>query len=91
MKEERPEKRREEKRREEKRREERREKREDERENYEREREEERKDDFFQKMFEDPQTRQMNPKMFRKKSLSDELFLHFSSKVQNLTVFQLFT
>ena len=26
-----------------------------------------------------------------KKSLSDELFLHFSSKVQNLTVFQLLT
>ena len=25
--------------------------------------------------------------MFRKKSLSDELFLHFSSNVQNLTVF----
>ena len=25
--------------------------------------------------------------MFRKKSFSDELFLHFSAKVQNLTVF----
>ena len=41
-------------------------------------------------MFENPQIRQMNqPKMFRKKSLSDELFLHFSSKVQNLTVFSI--
>ena len=39
-------------------------------------------------MFQNPQTRQMIwPKMIRKKSLSDELFLHFSSKVQNLTVF----
>ena len=40
------------------------------------------------KMFEDPQTRQMNQlKMFRKKkSLPGELFLHFSSKVQYLTV-----
>ena len=38
-------------------------------------------------MFEDPQTRQMNwPKMFRKKSLSDELSLLFSKKIQNLTV-----
>ena len=27
--------------------------------------------------------------MFRKKSLSDGLFLHFSSKVQNLTVFSI--
>ena len=37
-----------------------------------------------------PQTRHMNwPKMFRKKSLSDELFLHFSSKVQHLTVFSI--
>ena len=27
--------------------------------------------------------------MFRKKSLSDELFLHCSSKVQNLTVFSI--
>ena len=38
------------------------------------------------------QTRQMNqPEIFRKKkkSLSDELFLHFSSKVQNLTVFSI--
>ena len=42
------------------------------------EREDERKMIFHQKMFQDPQTRQMNkPKMFRKKSLSDELFLHF--------------
>ena len=42
---------------------------------------------FFQKMFQVPQTRQMNqPKMFRKKSPSDELFLNFSAKVQNLTV-----
>ena len=41
-------------------------------------------------MFQDPPTRQMNwPKMFRKKSLSDELFLHFSSKVQNLAVFSI--
>ena len=33
------------------------------------------------KMFQDPQTRQMNqPKMFRKKSLSDELFLLFFCK-----------
>ena len=27
----------------------------------------------------------------KKNPLSDELFLHFSSKVQNLTVFSLFT
>ena len=27
--------------------------------------------------------------MFRKRSLSDELFLHFSSKVQNLTMFSI--
>ena len=42
-------------------------------------------------MFENRQTRQMNlPKIFRKKkSLSDELSLHFSSKVQNLTVFSI--
>ena len=41
-------------------------------------------------MCENPQIRQMNwPKMFRKKSPSDELFLHFSSKVQNLTVFSI--
>ena len=36
---------------------------------------------FFKKMFQDPQTRQMNqPNMFRKKKKkpSDELFLHFS-------------
>ena len=61
-------------------------KREDERENEERD---ERKYDCFPKMLQDPQTRQVNePKMFRKKkSPSDELFLHFSSKVQNLTVF----
>ena len=40
---------------------------------------------FFSKMFQDPRTRQMNkPKMFR-----DELFLHSSSKVQNLTVFSI--
>ena len=40
-------------------------------------------------MFQDPQTRQMNSaqNVSRKKSPSDELFLHFSSKVQNLTVF----
>ena len=32
-------------------------------------------------MFQDPQTRQVNqPKMFRKKSISDELFLHFFCK-----------
>ena len=38
----------------------------------------ERKDDFFQKTFVNPQIRQMNQlKMFRKKSLSDELFIHF--------------
>ena len=28
----------------------------------------------------------MSPKCFEKKSLSDDLFLHFKSKVQNLTV-----
>ena len=28
--------------------------------------------------------------MFRKKSVSDELFFHFSAKVQNLAVFQLY-
>ena len=40
-------------------------------------------------MFQDPQTRQMNlPKLFRKKKIpSDELFFHFSAKVQNLAVF----
>ena len=27
--------------------------------------------------------------MFRKKSISDELFLHFSAKVQNLAVFSI--
>ena len=54
------------------------------------EREDERKDDFVWKMFQNPQTRQMNElKMFLKKSLSDELFLFFSSKVQNLTVFSI--
>ena len=44
---------------------------------------------FPQKSCENPQIRQMNqPKIFRKKkNLSDELFFHFSSKVQNLTVF----
>ena len=43
---------------------------------------------FFSKMFEDPQTRQMNDsKMFRRK-FSDELFL-FSSKVQNMTLFSI--
>ena len=32
---------------------------------------------FLRKMFLNPQIRQMNwPKMFRKKSLSDELFIH---------------
>ena len=31
----------------------------------------------------------ISPKCFRTKSLSDELFLHFSSKVQNLTVFSI--
>ena len=45
---------------------------------------------FFRKMFENPQTRQMNQReMFRKISLSDELFLDFSSKVQNLTFFSI--
>ena len=37
-----------------------------------------RSEHFFQKMFEDPRTHQMNwPKMFRKKSLSDDLSLLF--------------
>ena len=50
----------------------------------------ERQDDFFQTNV----SRPSNPpdeiaKMFRKKSPSDELFLHFSSKVQNLTVFSI--
>ena len=44
---------------------------------------------FFLKMFQDPQTRQMNFQNVSKKSLSDELFLHFSSEVQNLTVFSI--
>ena len=47
--------------------------------------------DDFQKMFEDPQTRQMNElknvSKKKKKPLSDELFLVFPSIVQNLTVF----
>ena len=43
-------------------------------------------------MFQNPRTRQMTePKMFRKKFFSDELVLHSSSKVQNLTVFSIFT
>ena len=33
--------------------------------------------------------RLISPKCFEKKSLSDELFLHFSEKVQNLTVFSI--
>ena len=67
-------------------------KREDEREKKrENEERDERKDDFSKKKkFEDPQTRQMNqPNMFRTKSFSDELFLHFSSKVQNQTVYSI--
>ena len=47
----------------------------------------ERKDDFFQKSFKTLKpAKSISPKCF-KKNLSDELFLHFSSKVQNLTVF----
>ena len=63
--------------------------REDERENEERCKEM-KENLFFKKMFEDPETHRMSwPKMFRKKSLSDKLFLQFSSKVQNLTVFSI--
>ena len=40
-------------------------------------------------MFEKPQIRQMNSKCFGKKSLSDELFIIFPSKVQNRTVFSI--
>ena len=60
-------------------------KREDEREDQEIKRD--REFFFFQKMFENPQTRQMNdPKMFRK-NLFRTNYSSFSSKVQNLTVF----
>ena len=41
-------------------------------------------------MFPDPQADELAQHV-SKKILSDELFLHFSSKVQNLTVFQFFT
>ena len=44
---------------------------------------------IFKKMFQNPQTQL--PQNVSKKSLSDELFIVFQSKVQNLTVFQLFT
>ena len=45
------------------------------------------KDFFFSKMFQDPQTPPDElAKMFRKKSPPDELFLHFSAKVQTLAV-----
>ena len=37
----------------------------------------ERKEDFFQKMFQHPQTRQMNSPIVSKKIPSDELFLDF--------------
>ena len=52
----------------------------------------ERTEDFFVKNVSEPS----NPpdelaQNVSKKSLSDELFLHFSAKVQNLTVFYLFT
>ena len=66
------------------------EEREDERENGERCYEMREETFILRKMFENRQIRQKNqPKMFRKKSLSDELFLHFCSKVQNLTVFSI--
>ena len=46
-------------------------------------------ENFFGKMFENAQIRQMNePKRFEKIP-SDALLLHFSSKVQNLTVFSI--
>ena len=48
---------------------------------------------FFQKMFQDPQTRQMNqPKMFRKKKKNPfrmNYYSIFSAKVENLTVFSI--
>ena len=51
----------------------------------------ERKDDLLlKKCFKTLQpARRISPRCFEKKSLSDELFLHFSSKVQNLTVFSI--
>ena len=46
------------------------------------------KDDFSKKMFQNPQTRQMNwPKMFRKKIPVGRIIPPFSAKVQNMTVF----
>ena len=43
---------------------------------------------FSETNFQNTQTdKRISPKCFEKKSLSDELFLHYSSKVQNLTVF----
>ena len=49
---------------------------------------EDKKNDFFQKNFSEPSNPpdELAQKVSRK-SLSDELFLHFSSKVQSLTVF----
>ena len=41
---------------------------------------------FFQKNVSNPPD-ELAQNVSKKKSLSDELFLHFSSKVQNLTVF----
>ena len=63
-------------------------KREDERENGERD---ERRDDFFEKkcLRKPPYPPDELAQDVSKKSLSDELLLHFSSKVQNLTVFSI--
>ena len=50
----------------------------------------ERKDFFFQKMFQDPQTRQMNlPKVFGKNPFRTNYSSIFSPKVQNVTVFSI--
>ena len=48
------------------------------------------KKEIFQVKFQESQTRQVNqPKIEKNHSFSDELFLHFSSKIQNLTVFSI--
>ena len=47
---------------------------------------------FFEKCFQDPQTRQMNePKMFPKNPFRTNYSSNFSAKVQNLAVFHFFT
>ena len=49
--------------------------------------------DFFQKNVSEPSNPpyELAQNVSKKKSPSDDLFLHFSAKVQNLAVFYLFT